>query len=98
LLDKQPQRFKVIKHFTPATNSTSELIKTISESITSLFQTGIQYYRVDLSLLDLSSDPRQKFELFIEHENDAAFMKLLDDIKINTVQTPHHRQPRHKAR
>jgi DNA polymerase V len=78
--DKQPRSFKILKHFTPATNSTPELIKAINENIDSLFQTGIQYYRIGVGLLDLSSEQNQQFELFNEHKDDGALMKLLDNI------------------
>jgi len=53
--DKQPSSFKIIKHFATATNSTPELIKAINENIDSLFHAGIQYYRVGVGLLNLSS-------------------------------------------
>ena len=78
--DKQPRSFKVIRHFTPATNSTPDLIKAINESIDSLFKTGIQYYKVGVGLLDLSNEQHQQFELFSERKSDDGLMKLLDNI------------------
>lgn len=78
--DKQPRSFKLIKHLSPPTNDTSVLIKASSENIDSLFQTGIQYYKVGVGLLDLSSEQHQQLELFSEPKSDARLMKLLDDI------------------
>jgi len=62
--DKQPSSFKIIKHFTPATNSTPELIKAINENIDAFFDAGIQYYRVGVDLLNLSNEQHQQVELF----------------------------------
>ncbi|WP_041766213.1 DUF4113 domain-containing protein [Psychromonas ingrahamii] len=78
--DKQPRSFKIFKHFTPATNSTPELIKAINKNLDSLFQTGIQYYRIGMGLLGLSSEQHQQFELFNAHKDDGVLMKLLGNI------------------
>ena len=78
--DKQPRSFKIVKHFTQATNNTSDLIKAINENINSLFQTGIQYYKVGVGLLNLSSELHQQFELFSEPKSDDRLMKILDNI------------------
>jgi DNA polymerase V len=78
--DKQPRSFKIIKHFTQATNNTSDLLKAINENIDSLFQPGIQYYKVGIGLLNLSSEKHQQFELFSEPKSDDRVMKVLDNI------------------
>jgi DNA polymerase V len=78
--DKQPRGFKIIKHFTQPTNNTSDLLKAINENIDSLFQTGIQYYKVGVGLLNLSSEQHQQFELFSEPKSDDRVMKVLDNI------------------
>ena len=78
--DKQPRSFKIIKHFSPATNSTPDLIKAINEDINSLYKTGIQYYKVGVGLLNLNSARHQQFDLFSEPKGDEKLMKLLDNI------------------
>ena len=78
--DKQPRSFKIIKHFSQPTNHTPDLIKAINENIDALFQTGIQYYKVGVGLLDLSSELYQQFELFSERKSDTRLMKVLDNI------------------
>ena len=78
--DKQPRSFKLIKHFTPPTNNTPDLIKAINENIDSLFKPGIQYYKIGVGLLDLSNEQHQQLDLFSEHKGDNKLMKLLDDI------------------
>jgi DNA polymerase V len=78
--DKQPRAFKIIKHFTQPTNNTSDLLKAINENIDSLFHTGIQYYKVGIGLLNLSSEKNQQFELFSEPKSDDRVMKVMDNI------------------
>ncbi|MFT6986376.1 MAG: DNA polymerase V [Psychromonas sp.] len=78
--DEQPRSFKIVKHFTQATNNTSDLIKAINDNIDSLFQPGIQYYKVGVGLLNLSSELNQQFELFSEPKSDNRLMKVLDNI------------------
>ena len=78
--DKQPRSFKLIKHFTPPTNSTPDLIKAINENIDSLFKPGIQYYKIGVGLLDLSNEQHQQLDLFSGHKSDDKLMKLLDNI------------------
>jgi len=78
--DQQPCSFKIIKHFTPATNSTVALITAISENINLLYQANVQYYRVGIGLLNLSSQKHQQFELFNQHNNDLNLMKVVDTI------------------
>ena len=78
--DKQPQSFKMIKHFNPPTNSTAELIQAISEAMSALYMPGVQYYKIGVGLLDLSSERHQQYELFNPHKTDASLMKLLDNI------------------
>ncbi|WP_338049789.1 Y-family DNA polymerase [Psychromonas antarctica] len=77
--DKHPRSFKIVKHFS-ATNSTCDLIKTINENIDALFETGIEYYKVGVGLLDLSNEQQQQFELFNERKSDHGLMKILDGI------------------
>lgn len=78
--DKQPRSFKIIKHFSPPTNSTPDLIKAISEDIHSLYKSGVQYYKVGVGLLNLSSEKYQQFDLFCEPKGNDKLMKLLDNI------------------
>ncbi|MFQ3175404.1 MAG: DNA polymerase V [Psychromonas sp.] len=78
--DRQPRSFKIIKHFTRATNNTLDLLKAINDNIDSLFQPGIQYYKVGIGLLNLSSEKHQQFELFSEPKSDDRVMKVLDNI------------------
>lgn len=78
--DKQPHSFKIIKHLNPPSNSTPELIKACTEDIGSLFQEGVEYYKIGVGLLNLSSTQHQQFELFTEYKHDQALMTLLDNI------------------
>ncbi|PKH02023.1 DNA polymerase V subunit UmuC [Psychromonas sp. MB-3u-54] len=78
--DKQPRSFKIIKHFTQATNNTLDLLMAINNNIDSLFQPGIQYYKVGIGLFNLSSEKHQQFELFSEPKSDDRVMKVLDNI------------------
>lgn len=78
--DKQPRGFKIIKHLPQPTNNTSDLIKAINENIDSLFQPGIQYYKVGVGLLNLSSEQNLQFELFSAPKSDDRLMKVLDHI------------------
>ena len=78
--DKQPRSFKIIKHFRPPTNSTAELIQTINEAMGFLYVPGVQYYKIGVGLLDLSSECHQQYELFNPQKSDALLMKLLDNI------------------
>ena len=78
--DKQPRSFKIIKHFRPPTNSTADLIQAISEAMSALYMPGVQYYKIGVGLLDLTSEHDQQYELFNPHKTDAPLMKLLDNI------------------
>lgn len=78
--DKQPRSFKIVKHFTPATNNSSDFIKAINDNMDSLFKTGVQYYKVGVGLLDLSNAQHQQYDLFNERKSDDGLMKLLDNI------------------
>ena len=78
--DKQPCAFKLVKHFSPPTNSTPELIKAINEDIYSLFNAGVQYYKIGVGLVNLSSEKYQQFELFNRHESNSSLMSLVDSI------------------
>lgn len=78
--DKQPRSFKIIKHFSQATNNTSDLINALKENMDSLFHTNIQYYKIGVGLLNLSQQNQLQFDLFNEAKSDDRLMKVLDDI------------------
>ena len=78
--DKQPRSFKIIKHFRPLTSSTADLIHAISEVMSILYIPGVQYYKIGIGLLDLTSECHQQYELFNPQKADSSLMKLLDNI------------------
>ncbi len=78
--DKTPRSFKFIHHFKPATNDTTELTKIIGQASKTLFQAGIQYYKIGVGLLNLSSEKNQQLELFNAPSSGNKCMPVLDQI------------------
>lgn len=78
--DDKPCGYKFIKHFTPATNDTSHFLRAISENIHHLFKVGVNYYKVGVGLLNLSSEENQQWDLFSPSVSNASLMKVLDNI------------------
>ncbi|MEH6454140.1 MAG: DUF4113 domain-containing protein, partial [Psychromonas sp.] len=78
--DKQPRSFKVVKHFTPACNDTSVIIKAINDDINALFQPGIAYYKIGIGLVSLVSAQQQQLDLFNQNKHNPALMNVLDTI------------------
>ncbi|WP_019615341.1 Y-family DNA polymerase [Psychromonas ossibalaenae] len=78
--DIQPRSFKIIKHFNPPTNNSTQLIKAVSESIEQLFQSGAAYYKVGVGLLNLSSEQHQQWDLFSAAQENSALMQVVDKI------------------
>ncbi|WP_354625670.1 Y-family DNA polymerase [Psychromonas sp. MME2] len=78
--DTAPRYFKIIKHFTPPTQSTPTLIKAITNDIQRLYIPGIQYYKIGVGLVNLSSTHHQQYDLFNDAQNDNQLMNLVDNV------------------
>jgi DNA polymerase V len=76
--DKVPRSFKFIQHFSPASNDTVELTKALRRGADVLFQGGIQYYKIGIGLLNLSSEKNQQLELFNGASGNSQCMAMLD--------------------
>jgi DNA polymerase V len=78
--DKVPRSFKYIHHFSPASNDTVTLTKALSRGAEALYQDGIQYYKIGIGLLNLSSEKNQQLELFNKASGNSQCMAVLDQV------------------
>jgi len=78
--DEAPCSHKILKHFNPPTNDTSEILRVIHDNIELLFKPGIAYYKVGVGLLNLSSEKHQQWDLLNPHHHNTPLMKILDEI------------------
>ena len=78
--DERPCSYKMLIHFNPPTNDTSQLLKAVSENINQLFKAGVPYYKVGVGLLNLSHAQQQQFDLFHPIQSNTALMNVLDNI------------------
>ena len=78
--DEHPCSFKIVKHFNPPTNDSTQFLKLIRTHINELFKPGISYYRVGIGLLNLTDESQQQWDLFAPPTEKKALMGVLDDI------------------
>lgn len=78
--DENPCSYKMLIHFHPPTNDTSQLLNAVSENIGQLFKVGVAYYKVGVGLLNLSDVKHQQLELFHPLQSNSALMNVLDNI------------------
>ncbi|GLS92403.1 DNA polymerase V subunit UmuC [Psychromonas marina] len=78
--DETPCSYKILCHFNPPTNNTTQLLKAIKDNINQLFKPGVAYYKVGVGLLNLSSEKNQQWDLFVPPQENTPLMSVLDQI------------------
>lgn len=78
--DNSPCSYKVLVHFCPPTNDTTQILKAISDNIHLLFKPGVAYYKIGIGLLNLTSEVHQQGDLFSPPKDNIPLMKVLDNI------------------
>lgn len=78
--DAHPVSFKRLLRFAQPCNDTQVIIGATRQLSHQLYQDGVQYYKIGVGLLDLTSTAQQQLDWLNEPQGNPALMQTLDSI------------------
>lgn len=78
--DEKPVNSKLIHNFAYPTADATQLTSVATSLAKALFQPGVNYYKVGVGLLDLSSGEHEQFDMLNPTPNNTELMSVFDGI------------------